>query len=264
VEEIQHPIFREALTLHPVGPAVEIASFAGIPAGTGLGSSGAFTVGLLKTLYAFNREHVTAADLAEEACHIEIDRLRYPVGKQDQYIAAHGGIQCLEFLPDGRTKVFPLAISTETMHDLEERMLMFFTGYSRHSTEVLRDQKERSEAGDAAMLDGLHMVKKLGQESKEALESGDTIAYAKLMHEHWLYKRERSPGISSPEIDRLYEVGLRHGAIGGKLVGAGAGGFLIFYTEDVIALRTAMLAEGLPEQRFRFDHDGSVVVVRSG
>jgi D-glycero-alpha-D-manno-heptose-7-phosphate kinase len=264
VEEIKHPIFREALTLHPVGPAVEIASFAGIPAGTGLGSSGTFTVGLLKTLYAFKREHVTAADLAEEACHIEIDRLQNPVGKQDQYIAAHGGIQCLEFLPGGQSRVFPLAISTETLYDLEERMLMFFTGYSRDSTAVLKDQKERSEAGDAAMLDGLHMVKKLGQASKEALEAGDTVAYANLMHEHWLYKRERSRGISSPEIDRLYEVGLRHGAIGGKLVGAGAGGFLIFYTEDVVALRTAMLREGLTELRFRFDHDGSVVVVRSG
>jgi D-glycero-alpha-D-manno-heptose-7-phosphate kinase len=264
VSEIEHPIFREALLAHPVGPAVEIASFAGIPAGTGLGSSGTFTVGLLKTLYAFKREHVAAGDLAEEACDIEIERLKQPVGKQDQYIAAHGGLQCLEFRAGGDVAVSPLSIATDTLHELEEHLLMFFTGYSRESTSVLRDQKDRSEAGDRAMLEGLHMVKKLGEETRDALESGDTVGYAKLMHEHWLYKRERSRNISSPEIDRLYDLGIRNGAVGGKLVGAGAGGFLLFYAEDVRPLRATMLAEGLTELRFRFDHDGSVVVARSG
>jgi D-glycero-alpha-D-manno-heptose-7-phosphate kinase len=262
LHDIQHPIFREALKLHPVGPAIELVSLADIPAGTGLGSSGAFTVGLLRTLYAFKREHVTASDLAEEACHIEIERLRQPVGKQDQYIAAYGGLQCFDFRPGGETRVTPLAISTETLHDLEEHMLMFFTGYSREATAVLTDQKERSEAGDASMLDGLHMVKKLGEASREALEAGDTAGYASLMHEHWMYKRERTRGISTLEIDRFYEVAIRNGALGGKLVGAGAGGFLLFYAQDASVLRAAISSEGLKEVRFRFDHDGSAVMAR--
>lgn len=262
VEDIQHPIFREALALRSVGPAIELVSLADIPAGTGLGSSGTFTVGLLKTLYAFERQHVTADVLAEEACHIEIDRLGQPVGKQDQYVAAFGGLQCMEFLPGGETRVSPLGISDAALHHLEEHLLMFFTGYSRDSAQVLEDQRSRSEAGDAAMLDGLHTVKKLGQATREALEAGDTVAFAELMHEHWMSKRERSQGISSSQIDRFYDVGRASGAIGGKLVGAGAGGFLLFYTPAPDDLRAAMAEEGLPELRFRFDHDGSIVMAR--
>jgi D-glycero-alpha-D-manno-heptose-7-phosphate kinase len=262
IEDIQHPIFREALSLRPVGPSIELVSLADIPAGTGLGSSGTFTVGLLRTLYAFERQHVTAEVLAKEACHIEIDRLRQPVGKQDQYIAAFGGLQCLEFLSDGQTRVSALGISDEVLHHLEEHLLMFFTGYSRDSATVLEDQKSRSESGDAAMLDGLHTVKKLGQASREALEAGDALAFAELMHEHWMSKRERSRGISSSRIDHLYNVGRQSGAIGGKLVGAGAGGFLLFYTPKPDQLRAAMVGEGLAELRFRFDHDGSTVMAR--
>ncbi|MGI8685950.1 MAG: galactokinase [Acidimicrobiales bacterium] len=262
VEDIAHPIVREAMRLHAVGPAIELVSLADIPAGTGLGSSGTFTVGLLRALYAFKREHVTAGALAEEACRIEIELLGQPVGKQDQYIAAFGGLTCLEFGHNGKAHVSPLAISNATLHDLEEHLVMFFTGYSRQASAVLSDQKERSEAGDGRMFDSLHMVKKLGLMTKEALEAGDTDRFAALMHEHWLHKKERSSGISSPEINRWYDLGVETGALGGKLVGAGAGGFLLFYTRDRPKLRDAMAAEGLTELRFAFDHDGSTVMAR--
>lgn len=261
-DDIEHPIVREALRLHLVGPAIELVSLADIPAGTGLGSSGTFTVGLLRALYAFKREHVTAGALAEEACRIEIDLLGQPVGKQDQYIAAFGGLTCLDFGHNGRVQVSPLAISNTTLHDLEEHLVMFFTGYSRQASEVLKDQKQRSDAGDARMFDSLHMVKKLGLATKEALEEGDTSRFAALMHEHWLHKKERSGGISSEEINRWYDLGIENGALGGKLVGAGAGGFLLFYARDRLRLREAMAEQGLTELRFSFDHDGSTVTAR--
>ena len=262
IDDIEHPIVREAMRLHGVEPAIELVSLADIPAGTGLGSSGTFTVGLLRALYALKREHVTAGALAEEACRIEIGLLEQPVGKQDQYIAAFGGLTCFEFGHSGRVQVSPLAISNATLHDLEEHLVMFFTGYSRRSSEVLSDQKKRSEAGEQQMLDSLHVVKKLGLATKEALEAGDTMQFAALMHEHWLHKKERSAGISSREINRWYDVAMENGALGGKLVGAGAGGFLLFYSRERPRLRDAMEAEGLTELRFSFDHDGSTVVTR--
>jgi D-glycero-alpha-D-manno-heptose-7-phosphate kinase len=260
--QIEHPIVREVLLAHDVGPSVEIVSMADIPSGTGLGSSGAFTVGLLHAVNAFHREHVTARDLAEEACAIEIDRLSRPVGKQDQYVAAFGGLKCFDFKPDAQVEVSPLAVSTDTFYDLEEHLLMFFTGYSRAADRVLAEQKTRSESGDAQMIDNLHFVKELGLRSKAALEQGDTEGFAALMHEHWEHKKKRSTSMSNTSIDRWYQLGRDHGALGGKLVGAGAGGFLLFYSSDHRALRQAMAAEGLSEVRFGFDHDGSTVLAR--
>jgi D-glycero-alpha-D-manno-heptose-7-phosphate kinase len=262
VSEIEHPIIREALTLHPVGPAIELVSLADIPGGTGLGSSGTFTVGLLRALYAFKREHVMAGALAEESCHIEIERLERAVGKQDQYIAAFGGLTRFEFCPDGDVRVSPLRISNKTLHDLEERLLLFFTGYSRDAESMLQDQRARSETGDAQMLENLHSVAEIGRHVCRALEAGDTVGFAALMHEHWERKRKRTGGMSSSEIDRWYQLGRANGALGGKLVGAGGGGFLMFYAEDPGAVRDAMSREGLNELRFTFDHDGSSVIVR--
>jgi D-glycero-alpha-D-manno-heptose-7-phosphate kinase len=259
---IEHPIVREVLLSHDVEPSVEIVSMADIPSGTGLGSSGAFTVGLLRAIYAMRRDHVSAGDIADEACRIEIDRLSRPVGKQDQYVASFGGIKTFTFERDGSVSVAPLALSTDTFHDLEEHLLMFFTGYSRAADQVLEEQRTRSTAGDASMIDNLHFVKELGLRSKAALESGDCEGFAALMHEHWEHKKKRSNAMSNANIDRWYETGLANGALGGKLVGAGAGGFLLFYTPDPRRLRTAMTAEGLTEVRFTFDSDGSVVVVR--
>jgi D-glycero-alpha-D-manno-heptose-7-phosphate kinase len=264
VGSIQHPIVREALARHDVGP-VEIVSMADIPAGTGLGSSGSFTVGLLRALYAFKREHVTAGELAEEACEIEIDKLGRAVGKQDQYIGAYGGLTCFEFCPDDRVRVSPLQISHETLRDLEERLLLFFTGYSRNADALLDDQRQRSEKGDTTMLKNLDDVVRIGHRVKEALEIGDTAGFADLMHEHWETKKQRlasAGGSQDQAISRWYDVGKANGARGGKLVGAGGGGFLLFYADDPASLREAMSREGLTEIRFYFDHDGSSLLVR--
>jgi len=262
-DEIEHPIIRAALQLHDIGPSLEIVSLADIPAGTGLGSSGSFTVGLLRALYAWKREHVTAGDLAEEACRVEIDLLGRPVGKQDQYIAAFGGVTCFEFHADGRVNVSPLSIPTSTMHELEERLLMFFTGSSRTADELLDDQRRRTEEGDESMIESMRRVEELGLRIRDTLVAGDVARFGQLMHEHWLEKRERTKGMSNPDIDRWYERGIENGAVGGKLTGAGGGGFLLFLAEDPARLREAMGAEGLAEVRFGFDHDGSSIAVRA-
>jgi D-glycero-alpha-D-manno-heptose-7-phosphate kinase len=262
LDEIRHPLIREVLRLHEVPPPIEVVSMADIPAGTGLGSSGAFTVGLLRAVHALKRKYVDPGVVAEEACQIEIDVLKQPVGKQDQYIAAFGGLACFEFSEDGEVQVSPLNASNGTLYDLEEHLVMFFTGYSRNASMVLDDQKTRSEIGDAAMLDNLHHIKQLGQCIKLALERGEVRRFGELMHEHWLHKKERSPGTSNERINHWYEVGRENGAVGGKLIGAGGGGFLLFYAEDRDALRRAMSREGLREVRFGFDHEGSKLLVR--
>jgi D-glycero-alpha-D-manno-heptose-7-phosphate kinase len=262
IEDIKHPIVREVLSSHSVGPGIELVSVADIPAGTGLGSSGAFTVGLLRAVLAYRREPATAGNLADEACSIEIDHLKRSVGKQDQYIAAFGGLTCLTFEPDGPVRVSPLIISNETLRDLEEHLLMFFTGYSRDADRVLAEQRSRSERGDIEMIENLHYVKSLGIYIKEALEKGDLESFAKLMDEHWNHKKKRSESMTNSAIDHWYDVAMDNGALGGKLVGAGAGGFLLFYAKDQDGLRTAMREEGLNEVRFSFDHDGSIVLVR--
>jgi D-glycero-alpha-D-manno-heptose-7-phosphate kinase len=263
VDEIEHRIVRAVLRRHDLGPGLELVSLADIPSGTGLGSSGAFTVGLLRAVHAFKREHITAGALAEEAAEIEIEELAEPVGKQDQYIAAFGGLTCFEFHSDGGVTTSPLALSQDTLHDLEERLLLFFTGYSRAANTVLEDQRTRTEGGDVAMLDNLTYIKQLGGRIRGALEAGQAEEFGRLMHEHWEHKRGRSSGMSNSQIDRWYETGLAAGAVGGKLVGAGNGGFLMFYASDPAALREAMSEEGLRETRFAFDLDGSTVIVRS-
>jgi D-glycero-alpha-D-manno-heptose-7-phosphate kinase len=262
IDEIRHPIVREALRRHMIAPSIEIISLADVPAGTGLGSSGSFAVGLLRALHASKRTHVTAEDVAREACHIEIDVLRHPIGKQDQYIASYGGITCFEFLPDDTVKASPLNISVQTLTDLEENLLMFFTGYSRAAQDILVDQDKRTESGDSAMIDSLNYVKLLGSEIKTVLECGDTLKFGRLMHEHWERKRNRSSNMSNDAINRWYEIGRDSGAVGGKMVGAGGGGFLLFYATDRTRLRAAMAKEGLREVSFRFDHDGSTTIMR--
>ena len=262
IDEIRHPLIREVMRLHEVPPPVEVVSMADIPAGTGLGSSGAFTVGLLRAVHALKRKYVDPGIVAEEACKIEIETLQEPVGKQDQYIAAYGGLACFEFLQDGEVRVNPLNISNGTLYDLEEHLVMFFTGYSRNASVVLDDQKTRSEMGDTAMLDNLHYIKELGLCIKFALERGDVKRFGELMHEHWQHKKDRSPGTSNEGINHWYDVGRENGAIGGKLVGAGGGGFLLFCAEDRDALRRAMQKEGLREVRFGFDHEGSKLLAR--
>jgi len=262
IEEIKHPIIREVLAMEELEvPQVEITTLADIPSGTGLGSSGSFTTALIKALYAHQRKLILPQDLAELACHVEIDRLQEPIGKQDQYIAAYGGLTCFTFHKDNRVTAKPLKISQETLYDLEDHLLLFFTGFSRSASGILKDQKVRTQKNDNDMLKNLHYVKELGLRSRDALEAGDCKKFGQIMHEHWEHKKKRSGGMSNPKIDEWYELGMKNGAVGGKLVGAGGGGFLMFYAGDRQKLRLAMARAGLEEVRFRFDFEGTKIVL---
>ena len=264
IVDVKHPIIREAMQMLGFKtPQVEITTLADIPAGTGLGSSGSFTTALLKALYAHRKRHLHQEELAELACHIEIDRLGESIGKQDQYIAAVGGVTCFTFHKDGKVTVAPLGISMDTMFDLEDNLLLFFTGFSRSASSILKDQKVKSQQNDADMLNNLHYVKDLGYRSRDALVDGKTELFGELMHEHWEHKKRRSGGMSNQKIDEWYELGMKNGAVGGKLVGAGGGGFLMFMAHDRNKLRHAMAHAGLEEVRFKFDFEGTKVVMSS-
>lgn len=262
VGEVRHPIMREAIKMLDFKtPQLEITTLADIPAGTGLGSSGSFTTALLRALYAHRRRLIEPGELAELACDIEINRLGEPIGKQDQYIAAYGGLTCFNFRPDDKVEVSRLNISMNTLFELEDNLLLFFTGFARSAGSILNDQKTRTEKSDPAMIENLHYVKELGLRSQKMLEEGRTGDFGALLHEHWEHKRRRSGGMSNPQIDEWYELGRANGAIGGKLVGAGGGGFLMFYAEDRARLRQAMAKVGLEEVRFRFDFEGTRVLL---
>lgn len=264
VDEVKHPIVREALRLMGIrSPHLEITSMSDIPAGTGLGSSGSFTTALLRALHAYRKNIVPRLQLAEEACHIEIDLLGEPVGKQDQYIASFGGLTCFDFQSDGAVIPQPLQLDPETLANLEDNLLMFFTGFTRSASGILRDQDTRSRAQDPEMTSHLHRVKEIGLESKRAFERGDLRQFAELMHVHWEHKKQRSPEMTNSCVDEWYDLARRNGALGGKLIGAGGGGFLMFYTEDKTRLRQVLCGAGLRELRFRFDFQGTTVVTRS-
>jgi D-glycero-alpha-D-manno-heptose-7-phosphate kinase len=264
VDEIQHPIIREALKLTGItGPYLEIVSLSDIPAGTGLGSSGSFTTALLCALHTLKRDFVPPPELAEQACHIELDLLKEPIGKQDQYIASFGGITCFQFLPDGKVVAEPLKMPQEALANLEDNLLLFFTGSSRSASDILRDQDTRTKENSRDMLENLHFTKQLGLESRGALLKGDLARFAQIMHTHWEHKKKRSTGISSGPINDLYDLARANGALGGKLIGAGGGGFLMFYTEEKTRLRHAMRKAGLREIRTQFDFAGTTVVTYS-
>lgn len=262
VSEVKHPIIREALQMQELRtPQVEITTLADIPAGTGLGSSGSFTTALLKSLHAHRRQLIHPQELAEMACNIEIDRLSEPIGKQDQYIAAFGGLTCLTFHKNDQVTAEPLRASMDTIFNLEDNLLLFFTGFARSASGILKDQHVRSKNNDGDMLKNLHFVKELGYRSKLALEAGNCVQFGEIMHEHWEHKKKRSGGMSNTEIDEWYQLGRENGAVGGKLVGAGGGGFLMFYAADRNKLRHVMAKAGLEEVRFRFDFEGTKVVL---
>jgi len=263
-EEIRHPLLREALKMHGAPSSLEIVSIADVPAGTGLGSSGAFLVGLTHALHAYARKRVTAETLAQEAIEIEMNRLHEPVGKQDQYIAAYGGLLCQEYEKDGSVRVSALRINEAALTELRDSLMLFFVGQTRSASTLLMDQQKRSEQQDKAMLDGLHFVKELGREIQSVLETGAVHEFGALMHEHWIHKRCRTTGMSNDGIDQLYELArVRGGSTGGKLVGAGGSGFLLLQTQDRKRLRTAMADSGVREMEFDFDFDGSSVMMRS-
>ncbi len=260
--EVHHPIIREAIELMDFKtPQLEITTLADIPAGTGLGSSGSFTTALLKALHAHRMHLIHPQELAELACHIEIDRLKEPIGKQDQYIASFGGITCFQFHRDDKVTAEPLKLSVDTMFDLEDNLLLFFTGFSRTAGSILKDQQTKTQQNDGEMLRNLHFVKELGYRSQQALLNGSPQTFGQLLHEHWEHKKRRSQGMSNARIDEWYEMALANGAIGGKVVGAGGGGFLLFYASDRNRLRHALSKAGLEEVRFRFDFEGTKVLL---
>jgi D-glycero-alpha-D-manno-heptose-7-phosphate kinase len=261
VDDIKHPIVREALKVTGItGPNIEITSMADIPAGTGLGSSGSFTTCLLKVLHKYKRHFIHPRDLAEMACHIEIDRLGEPVGKQDQYIAAFGGVTVFEFLPDDTVVARSVNATEETLDLLEDNLVMVSTGFYRSASDVLKEQDQKSRANDQTMIDNLHYVKELGHRSLACLESGNLTEFGRIMHEHWEHKKKRSGQMSNADIDRWYSLARDNGAIGGKLIGAGGGGFLMFYTEEKARLRRVLREAGLMEVKLGFDFEGTKIV----
>ena len=262
-DDIRHPIIRECLReTHADATDLEITSMADVPAGTGLGSSGSFTTALLKALHIYHRRHIDMACLAELACHIEIDLLKEQIGKQDQYIAAFGGLTSFAFDRDGSVTAETLEIGEDTHKALDENLLMFFTGRTRSASAILEEQNTRTKNAEQSMIDNLHRVKELGYRTREAFLKGDLRQWGEIMLEHWEAKKKRASGMSNPQIDEYYDLALKNGAIGGKLVGAGGGGFLLFYTEDARRLRAAMAGAGLPELYFRLDVEGTRVLSR--
>ncbi|MFT4112201.1 galactokinase [Silvibacterium sp.] len=264
VSEIHNPLLRQAIEMLGVQEPLEIVSIGDVPAGTGLGPSGAFVVGLVHLLHAYKREPVTPELLARLAIEIEMVRLREPVGKQDQYIAAYGGLLCQHYHPDGTVKLEQLAMSDEALREFHDSLMLFFAGDTRQASSILREQQQRTDEADPEMLAGLHFARELGLEIRSVLEAGKVAEFGPLMHEHWLRKRARGKSMSNERVDALYEAARsRGGARGGKLVGAGGCGFLLFQTFDRRRLRECMREAGAEEMDFQFDFDGSVVHTRS-
>ena len=263
IDDIENTRFREALRFLSIEKGIELHSFADIPANTGLGSSSSFMVAVLNALHAYKREFVTQRQLAEEACHIEIDVLHEPIGKQDQYIAAFGAVTCLTFEKNGDVVVEPLRVSDETLDQLEGNLVFFFTGKERSASEILSEQDKKSRADDPEMIQNLHGIKEIGLETKKHLEKGNVDMLGELFHTHWEIKKRRSQKMSDPFIDECYETARKHGALGGKLVGAGGGGFLMFYchNSDKSGLSEAMKKMGLRPVRFHFDFEGAKILV---
>jgi D-glycero-alpha-D-manno-heptose-7-phosphate kinase len=258
--DIQHPLIRAAFAHLGVKGPLEMTTMADIPAGTGLGSSGSFATALLKAMHRHLNRTIDQRELAELACRLEIDVLNEPVGKQDQYVAAYGGVNCYEFRSDGRVVVSPLAISDDTLRHFYQEVLLFSTGITRAAPAILREQDDKTRAQSAAMIDNLHEVKRLGYESKQALEAGDLTAFGKLMHLHWERKKKRSALMSNSDVDGWYAAAMDAGATGGKLIGAGGGGFLMFHTRQPVSLRAAMEKIGLGEMRYTFDYSGTTLL----
>ena len=234
---------------------------ADIPAGTGLGSSGSFLTSLIKAFHIYKKIKSNSEQIANEACKIEIDILKEPVGKQDQYVSAHGGLSCYTFLKNGEVEIKPLNISNETIKKLENKLLLFFTGFSRSASTILKDQVKKTEKNDIEMIDNLHLIKEMGYESKSLIEKNDLLGFANLMNEHWKIKKNRSSTMTNSQIDNFYQEGLSNGAVGGKVIGAGGGGFLMFYVKDKELLRSKMMHLGLREVEFKFDFEGTKSVI---
>lgn len=263
VDEIQHDLVRPTLKALKINGSLEIVSMADVPDGTGLGSSSSYLVALLTALFELKRERVSATALAELAVHIEMELAGHPVGKQDHYLACLGGITCLEIDTGGEVQVSPIKMSITDGEELRRNTLLFFTGLQRSSRQILQAQKDDTTSDDAVVVDSLHRTKELGYRIKEVLERGDLDEFGHLLDEHWHNKKRRSAAISAGAIDRWYSLAREHGALGGKLIGAGGGGFLMLYCPgpQKARVRRAVAAEGLREMPFNFDFDGAKVLV---
>jgi len=263
IDDIRNTRFREALRFIGIDKGIELHSFADVPANTGLGSSSSFSVAVLNALHTYKRQFVTQKQLAEEACHIEIDVLHEPIGKQDQYIAAFGGVACLTFEKNGQVLVEPLQVSDEILDQLESNLMFFFTGKERSASEILSEQDTRSKDNDPEMMQNLHQIKEIGLETKKCLENGKIDMLGELFHTHWEIKKKRSGKMSTPLVDECYEAARKNGALGGKLIGAGGGGFLMFYchNSDKPRLSEVMKKMGLRPMRFHFDFEGGKILV---
>ena len=261
--DIEHPLLRESLLHTQSDTGLEIGAMADVPGRTGMGSSGSFTVALLAALHAHQRTPLATGDLAEEAHYVENVRARQPAGKHDHYLGAFGGLTCLEIGRDGSVQVSPLTISNHAMEELRNSMLLFFTGIERESFDILTQQQRDTESGVQAVVDSLHEVKDIGYAIKEALERDDLETFGHLLDKHWQLKKRRSDMMSNAAIDKWYDLGRQSGALGGKILGAGGGGFLMLYcpAEYRRQLRQRMAAEGLREMNFQFDMEGMKVLV---
>ncbi len=261
VDEVQHTLAREALRFFGISNGIEIVSVADIPSGTGLGSSSCYLVGLLNAVHTLTQSPSAPEILAEEACHIELERLHKPIGKQDQYMAAFGGLTKLEISKNGKVRATRLCLPRELMETLEHNILLFYTGEVRDSAKVLEQQNASAEKKTDGVLTNLSQIKDIGIEICDAIIRGNLHRFGQLLDVHWEVKKRLSRGVSNPQIDSWYQLARRNGAIGGKISGAGGGGFLMLYCEQNKArLREAMRRAGLRELNFRFEFEGSKVV----
>jgi D-glycero-alpha-D-manno-heptose-7-phosphate kinase len=261
-KEIKHPIVREALKLLKIESGIEITSIGDVPSNTGLGTSSAFTVGLLNALHTYKNEKVNAKDLAEEACFLEIELLKEPIGKQDQYLSAYGGVQCLEIDRLGNVKVTPLHLSEDAIDQLESNTLLFYTGIRRSASEVLAPQSKGASLDNEKVVENMHKIKEIGLKIKKSFEEENLSHFGELLDVHWQTKKNLSSKITQSQIDQWYQIARESGALGGKLMGAGGGGFFLFYCDNgKNGFRRTMEQEGLREMRFRLDWEGSKVLV---
>ena len=265
VKDIKHRIFRAALQFTDISDSIELHSTADVPAGCGLGTSSSFTVALLNGLHAYKRQFITQKQIAEEACHIEIDVLGEPIGKQDQYMAAFGGLTCLTFEKNGDVLVEPLRVAPEVHDQLESNLILFFTGTERSASAILLDQDVKSKKDDPAVLENLHQIKEIGLQTRKYLENGQVDMLGELFRAHWETKKKRSLSISNQAIDECYETAIKHGALGGKLIGAGGGGFLMFYCKNGEKHKVVESIQkmGLTWERFHFDFEGAKILVNT-
>lgn len=260
VDRIRHPLVREALKLTGIEGGIEITSVADIPAkGTGLGSSSSFTVGLLHALHAHSERHASAEQLARECCEIEIERCQEPIGKQDQYAAAYGGLNHIRFLPDDSVIVEPIICKRETLHKIQDRMLVFYTGLTRSASEVLRRQ-QTSLRGGRKKQNAMKRMVQLAEDLKSELQRNNVEALGEIIHENWELKRSLSDGISNPQIDAWYSKARAAGAQGGKLLGAGSGGFLMFCAPKEQHDAITRSLSDLRRMDFRFEPQGSKII----